>query len=317
MKTLKFFVLSLVLLCGTTTLYAQTIDDAAAKYTAGVQKLQAKDFAGAAALLEEGMNIGFDLGDEGLDITKEIQGLLPKVYLQAGVAQLRSKNFEGALKELNTSYELADLYGDVMTTRQAGRIISGTYQMQGAEAFNSKDYATALESFSKGYEKDPSNIKLALQTAKTYAELGQLETALGIYNDIIKTGESNSKFEAEAAEAKADVTSYVLVAASAAAEAKDLDKVLELAALAPSSPEVALMSIQVANNLTKYEVIVEKAEAAAALQTDPAVASDIYYMLGIAQTNLKNYDKAKAALAKVTAGGNVADAKKLISELNK
>ncbi|MFI3286862.1 MAG: hypothetical protein R3Y61_00120 [Rikenellaceae bacterium] len=317
MKTLKFLAISLVLLCGTTTLYAQTIDDAAAKYTEGVEKLKAKDFAASAALLEEGMDIGFELGDEGLDIVKEIQSLLPKVYLQAGVGALKAQNYDSALKELNSAYELADLYGDVTTARQAGRMISGAYQMQGATAFNEKDYATALESFSKGYEIDHSNIKLALLTAKTYAELGQLETALGIYSEIIATGQSNSKYEAEAAEAQADVTSYVLVAASAAAEEKDLDKVLELAALAPSSPEVALMSIQVANNLTKYDVIVANAEAAADIQTDLALASDIYYMLGIAQTNLKNYDKAKAALSKVTAGGNVADAKKLISELNK
>ncbi len=317
MKTIKIFALSLMLLCGSTTLYAQSIDEAAAKYTAGVEKLKAKDFAASAALLEEGMNIGFDLGDEGLDIVKEIQGLLPKVYLQAGVAKLRTQDFDGAVKELQTAYELSDLYGDVMTMRQSARAISGTYQMQGATAFNNKDYETALKSFSKGYEQDPSNIKLAVQTAKTYAELGQLETALEIYNKVIATGEKNSKFEADANIAKADVTTYVLVAASAAAEAKDLDRVLELAKLAPSSPEVALMSIQVANNMKKYDVIVANAEAAAELQGDAAVKSDVYYMLGIAQTNLKNYPAAIAAFGKVTAGDNVAAAKNLIADLKK
>lgn len=316
MKTLKFLIISLLLLGGTTTLQAQTIEDASAKYTSGIESLKAGDFANAAAQLEEGMNIGFDLGDEGLDIVKEIQGLLPKVYFQAGVAAIKGNKFEEAIEELQSAYELADLYGDVTTARQASRAISSTYQAQGATAFNEKDYETALVSFKKGYEQDPTNVKLSLLTAKTYAELGELESALSIYNEVIAIGTNNSRYAPDAEEAQKDVNTYVLLAASEAAKTEDLAKVMELAALVPDNEQVALMSMQVANNLKDYNVIMANAEAAAELQSDEAAKSDVYYMLGVAYNNTKNYPAAKSALAKVTAGNNVSAAKTLSSQIN-
>ncbi len=317
MKTMKLLAVAAALLLSASTVSAQSLEDAQNKYTEGMMKLKEKDLSGGAVLLEEAMNMGFDLGDEGLDLVKEIQKVLPKVYFQAGLGELKTGNYDGAVSELQTAFELADLYGDVTTARQASRAISAAYQTQGATAFNEKNYEAALVSFSKGYEQDPTNIKLALLTAKTYAELNKLDTALVIYNDVIATGERNSKFEAEAAEAKEDVNTYVLLAASAAAEAKDLDKVLELAKLAPSSPEAALMSMQVANNLKNYNVIIENAETAAAVQVDDAKRADIYYMLGVAYNNIGQHDKAVVALGKVTAGGNVAAAKTLADQLKK
>ncbi len=317
MKTLKTLIIAASLLMGVNVAMAQTIEEAQEKYTKAMELVKAQSFGEAAALLEDAMNVGFDLGDEGLDIVKEIQKMLPKVYFYDGVNSLKQSNFEGAITQLTNACELGDLYGDVTTARQASRAISGTYQTMGAEAFNAKDYETALESFSKGYEQDPTNIKLALLTAKTYAELGQLETAIEVYNGVIEAGESNSKFEAEAAEAQSDITTYVLVAASAAAETDNLEEVIRLSELAPSSPEVALMTLQVANNQKKYNVIIEKADAAAELQSDDAVKSDIYYMLGVAYNNTGNFDKAIAALSKVTAGNNAAAAKSLIADLKK
>ncbi len=317
MKTLKIFIAALTLACLSAPSFAQSMDDAQAKYGEGVEKLKAKDYAGSAALLTEAMNVGFDLGDEGLDIVKEIQGLLPKVYLQAGVAELRTSNFDGAFANLQKAFDMSDLYGDVTTMRQASRMISNGYQMKGAAAFNEKDYATALESFSKGYEQDPSNIKLALFTAKSNAELGNLEKALEIYQGVIDAGAQNSKFESEAAEAQKDITTYLLVAASNAAEKKDLDRVLEIAKLAPTNPDIALMSMQVANNLKKYSVIISGAEAAANAQSDEAKKSDIFFMLGDAYTQTGNKAEAITALQKVASGNNVAAAKARIVELKK
>ncbi len=317
MKTLKVMLVATALLLGLNTAQAQTLEEAQTKYTEAMGLVKAKDYSNAATMLDEAMNIGFELGDEGLDIVKEIQKILPKVYIYGGVEKLRKSDFQSAITELTSAFELADLYGDITTARQASRAISGAYQAMGAEAFNNKDYQTALTSFSKGYEQDPSNIKLALLTAKSYAELNKIDTAFAIYNDIIKTGTENSKFEAEAAEAKNEITTYSLVAISAAAEAKNLDEVLRIAALAPESPEVALMSMQVANNNNKYDVIIANAEAAAEKQVDDAQKSDIYYMLGVAYNNTQNFDKAIAALSKVTAGNNVSAAKTLITELKK
>lgn len=317
MKNLKVLVATFALLLAANFANAQSLDDAAGKYSAGIEKYKSADYSAAAALLKEAMNMGIDLGEEGMDLVKEVQGLLPKVYLQYGVAELRAQNYDAAIAQLIACEEIADLYGDVQTMRQASRVISGAYQMQGATAFNDKDYKTALESFSKGYAQDPSNVKLAALTAKAYAELGELDKAMPIYAQVVEAAEKNSKFADDSEAAQKDVAMYVGVAVSNAAEAKDMDKVLSLAELAPTNPDVAILVLQTANNMKNYQAVIARAEAAAALQVTPEAKSNVYFLLGAAYNNTANLPKAIEALSKVTAGPNAAAAKALVAELKK
>lgn len=317
MKSLKLLVTTFALMLATNIANAQSLDDAAGKYSAAIEKIKSSAFSDAATLLKEAMNMGLDLGDEGLDLVKEVQGLLPKVYLQYGVSELKAQKYDEAIKELLACEEMADLYGDVQTMRQASRIISGAYQMQGATAFNNNDYQTALESFSKGYAQDPSNIKLASLTAKAYAELGQLDKALPIFAQVIEAGDKNSKYAEDATAARADVSMYVGVAVSAAAQANDMAKVIELADLAPQNADVAMMVLQVANNSKQYQTVITRGESTVSLLTTPEAKSDIYYLIGIAYNNTGNFPKAIESLNKVTAGPNAAAAKALVAELKK
>lgn len=313
----SFLIATAILICSVGATYAQNIDGAVEKYTAAVEKMKAGEFANALPLLKEAMNLGVDAGETGIDLVKEVQGLIPMAYLQLGAQEFKKTKYKEAVAALLAAEETADLYNNVTIRRQASRAISGVYQAKGIEAFNAKDYATALESFSKGYEQDPTNIKLAAFTAKSYAELGQLDKAAPIFQTVIDAGTSNSKYAEDATEAKADLSNYVLVAMSAASGEKNLDKVIELAQLAPQSPEAALMVIQTANLLKKFDVLTARAAEAAALQTDAAIASDIYYMAGTAYAAQENKAKAIEVLAKVTSGGNVAAAKSLSTELKK
>lgn len=315
MKTLRILAVAVALLCATGTTYAQSLEDAAAKYTEAMEKVKSKSYKEAAVILKEAMNMGFDVGEEGLDLVKEIQTILPKVQIQAGITAVRANDFDGAIVELIQARDAADLYGNVQVVRQANRIISGVYQAKGATAFNEKDYKTALESFSKGYEQDPSNVKLANLTAKSHAELGDLALAITIYNSVIAMGEKNSRFEDDALEAKQDIATYLMFAATNAAAEKNLDKVLEYADMAPDSPEVQMLVMQTANNLKKFNVMIARGEAAATAQTDADLKSTVYYMLGVAYNNSDNNPKAVQILQKVTSGPNAAAAKTLAADL--
>lgn len=317
MKSLKVLVATFALLLAANIANAQSLEDASNKYMAAIEKIKTSSFSEAADLLKEAMNLGLDLGEEGMDLVKEVQGLLPKVYLQNGVADLKAQKYEDAIAKLLVCEETADLYGDAQTMRQASRIISGAYQMQGATAFNNKDYQTALDSFSKGYAQDPSNIKLAALTAKAYAELGDLDKALPIFNQVVETGTANSKYAEDAESASRDIAMYVGVAVSAAAEAKDMEKVLALADLVPQNADIALLALQVANNAKQYQTVIARAQNAAAVQLNPDTASSIYFLLAIAYNNTANNPKAIETLAKVTSGPDVAAAKALAAELKK
>ena len=221
------------------------------------------------------------------------------------------------MKDLEEAKNSTDLYGDPQMVRQSNRDISTAYQAKGEEAFNNKDYKTALESFSKGYEQDPSNVKLASLTAKSYAELGDLSQAITVYQSVIEAGEKNSRFADDAEAAKKDISTYLMIAMQTAADEKKIEKVIELADLAPQNPEVQMLAIQTANNMKKLDVLVARAAAAAEVQTDADMKSNIYYMLGVAYNNLNDNTKAVQALGKVTSGANAAAARQLASELKK
>ena len=68
-----------------------------------------------------------------------------------GGGAIRTKNYDEALKNFTKSAELAELYGDMSQMAKANGWVAKIYQIQGGDAFNNKDYATAAGVFEKGY----------------------------------------------------------------------------------------------------------------------------------------------------------------------
>ncbi len=294
---------------------AQTVEEVDAKWKEAGTLINAKKFVEAIPVMEEAIKLGQAVGADAAEITTEAQKMLPKLYLQKGVGAVRAKQMDQAIAALEKAGNLADLQGDMMTMRQAGRLVSNIYMAVGIESFNTKNYTKALESFSKGLEQDPDNIQLAYFTAKSHAEMGQLEQAMGLYKQVIDAGAENSKFAKPAADAKADMANYMLVAASEAAKAGDIEKVQTYVAAIPENADANLLLIQTANNLKKYDVVIAKGAEAYAAQTDAEKKSDVAFLVGVAYQNKGNNAKAAEWLRKVTAGANVAAAKALLADV--
>lgn len=294
---------------------AQTTEEVGLKMKEAGELINNKKIVEAIPVVEEVIKMGQAVGADAVDITTEAQKLLPKLYLQKGVEAVRAKKMDEALTALEKAENLADLQGDVMTTRQAGRFVSNIYMMTGIESFNAKDYNKALESFQKGMKQDPGNIQLAYFTAKSYAEMGQLEQAMELYKQVIAAGAENSKFTKQATDAKADMDTYMLVAASEAAKAGDIEKVQTYVAAIPENADANLLLIQTANNLKKYDVVIAKGTEAYAAQADAGKKGDVAFLIGVAYQNKGNNAKAAEWLRKVNAGSNVAAAKALLADV--
>lgn len=228
---------------------AQTKEEVGLKMKEAGELINNKKLVEAIPVVEEVIKMGQAVGADAVDITSEAQKLLPKLYLQKGVESVRAQKLDEAIAAFEKAENLADLQGDVMTTRQAGRFVSNIYMSIGITSFNAKDYTKALESFQKGLKQDPENIQLAYFTAKSYAEMGQLEQAMELYKQVIAAGTENSKYAKQATDAKADMDNYMLVAASEAAQAGDIEKVQTYVAAVPENADANLLLIQTANNL--------------------------------------------------------------------
>lgn len=315
MKQLKLWGMTFAAVAMVLGASAQTKEDVALKMKEAGELINNKQLVEAIPVLEEVVKLGQAVGADAVDITSQAQKLLPTCYQQKGANLYKAQKIDEAIAAFSKAEDMADLQGDVMMSRKMGRTISQLYMMQGINSFNSKDYTKALESFQQGIKQDPENIQLAYFTAKSYAELNQLDQAIELYKQVIAAGTENSKYAKQAADAKADMDNYMLVAASTAAQAGDIEKVKTYVEAIPENADANLLLIQTANNLKKYDVVVASGATAYAAQTDDARKSDIAYLTGVAFQNTGNSAKAIEWLGKVTAGDNVAAAKQLKTDI--
>jgi tetratricopeptide (TPR) repeat protein len=191
--------------------------------------------------------------------------------------------------------------------------------MQGGEAFNSGDYAKAIEVFSKGYSASQTNTQLAIYLAQSYDRVDSLAKAIEIYRGVMAL--THSRYAADVEKAKGELTTMLLARAAAAAGENNLDAVVEytgdILAFDPQNADATLLRVQVANNAQNYAKVIEYGPAAAEAQTDAVKKSTAYFLLGAAYQNLDNKTKAIEAFKNVTTGDNAAQAKKLIADLSK
>ena len=317
MNKMKFLLplFAAIVLAG--SLSAQTASEIAEKYNAAGAAMQAKDFAKAASLFDEVIQQGAELGPEAAETVANAQRYLPQTLLMAGQALAGQQKFDEAIAELTKARDRAELYGNMQVMRQASQLVGRVYFANGADAYNNERYAEAVEIFSKGFAADETNTDMALNLARSYDKLDNLEKAVEVYSSIIALEGRHSRYAEPVAEAKKELSEAVLVRASAAGAEGNLDEVVRLTDLVPTDAAAALLRVQVANNKKDYRAVIDYAPTAAELQTDDAAKSDVYFYLGAAYQNTDNKAKAIESFRKVTAGNNAAQARTLITELQK
>lgn len=317
---MKKVFLAVVALFAIGSISAQTAEDVTAKFNEAANLMNAKDFAGAVAALNEVVAMSADV--EGTEATAEqAQTYIPTCYFQAGLKQAQSQQLDEALVNFQNAAETAELYSNPKIMRNAKTMIARVYTMKGGSAFNNGDYAAAAEVFAKGFEADPNNTKLGLNLAKSYYELGKFDEAVEVHKSILS--QTLPRFEADKAQAKVDMTYYFTknIAEMQQAEEVDNEAILALVEkwVAADAADATANKMLVSQHLAmkNYDKVIELAEAVAALQVEEADKSDVYYSLGMAHNAKEQKAEAIAALKKVTAGNAAAAAKTAVAELSK
>ncbi len=318
MNNLKFSLLAVaMLLC--TAVSAQTVDEVNAKFNEAGALINAKNYAEAIPALEAVIDMGQKVGAEALETTEQCQKLLPTLYLTYGRQLAGAQKFDDAIANLKKAEDYGELYGVPAAKNNASNTISQIYLMMGGEAYNSGDYAKAIEVFSKGYEAAPNNTQLALYLAESYDKVDSLSQAMEIYKGIMAL--THSRYAADVEKAKTELATTLLARAAAAAGTNNLDGVVkytgDILEFDPANADATLLRVQVANNAKNYAKVIEYGPAAIEAQTDPVKKSTAYFLVGAAYQNTDNKAKAIEAFKNVTAGDNVAQAKKLIADLSK
>ena len=284
---------------------AQTSNEIVTKYNEGAAAMQAKDFAKAAALLEQVVVEGMDSEDNTvLNCVQTSKKYIPNCYYRLGGNAIKAGNYDEALANFSKSAEKAELYGDSQAKMKANAWVAKVYLVQGGEAFNNKDYATAAEVFAKGYAANPRNTEMALNLAMSYCESGEYEKGMEIYRNICNM--PADKYAEAIAKAKENMALYTNNEVAKMQAAGDNDGIIAMAdnmlAADPASALAEKIRIQAYNNKKDYAKVIELGETAAAAQTDEDDRSDVYFILGAAYNAKEMKEQAIANLKKLPPG---------------
>lgn len=297
---------------------AQDVTD---KFNSAAELIGQKKYAEAIPLMEQVIKEGLEAGPDAMEMVQQAQKFLPDLYSRKGMTQAQAGKFAEAIADMSKADELAELYGNEAARDRVAGPLTKSYLALGSTSFNNKDYPKAIEVFSQAYAKYPNNTDLALLLAKSYGESGDLAKATETYKSIMDLEEKHSKYAEPAAQAKKELTEYMLIAASAEGANNNLNGVKQytdvILGYDPANAMTNLMLLQVANNAKNYDAVIALGEAAAQAQTDPEKQAEAYFLLGQAYDNKKNVDQAVAMYNKVTTGEYAAQAKKQATELKK
>lgn len=320
----KLFVTMLALLA---VGFVSAQNEVITKFNEGATAIQNKNYASAITLFESVIDKGMDSEDSKvLNCVTTAKKYLPVCYQGVGLSAASQKNYPKAIEYLTKAGEIAELYGNTTAKQKANMILAKVYQVQGGEAFNAKDYATAASVFEKGYAANPRNTDMALNLATSYCELGKYDEGMAIYDKICKM--PAEKYAEAIAKAEANKALYTNNKVASMQQAGDFDGVIAMAdKLAASAPALAeKIRVEAYNGKKDYAKVIALGDAAATAQTTEDDKSAIYFLVGAAY-NAKynasnNTDKVSMAKAveyfqKVTAGAHAEAAKTALADLTK
>ena len=311
---MKKLFMTVVALMGATTLFAQT--DVVATFQQGVANAKAANYTEAIAQFQEVIDASWDIEEPDTNQQKAIVGskkFIVTCYNKMGVAAVNAKQYEEAVVNFTEAANLAELYEDVAAMNKNRSLVGQVYQVQGADAFNSEDYATAIEVFSKGYAADPRNTDMALNLAESYFKSDMYQEGMKICTKI--AGMNAEKFAEAIASAKDKMHMYTNNEVAKLQMANDYDGIIAMASELEDTAMAAKITLQAYYGKKDFNKMIELSESALAAQVTDEGRSDIYYLLGVAYNEKEQFDNAVAAMKNVTAGANVANAQAVIEAL--
>ena len=309
----KLFTTVVALMCAT-TLFAQT--DVVATFSQGLANAKAGNFAEAIGQFQEVIDASWDIEEPDANQQKAIAGskkFVVTCYNKLGIAAYNEKNFEEAIANFTEAANLAELYEDVAAMNKNRAYVGQMYEAQGAEAFNSEDYATAIAVFSKGYEADPRNTTMALNLAESYFKSDMYQDGMSVCAQIMKL--NADKFAEAIAAAQAKMDMYTNNEVAKLQMANDYDGIIAMAERLDDAAMAAKITMQAYYGKKDFNKMIELAPAALEAQVTDEGRSDINYLLGVAYNEKEMFEQAIATMKLVTAGNNVANAQAVITAL--
>lgn len=171
---------------------AQDLKSVTELYNAGAEYLSINDKASALSSFQQALSGAAELGEEGAEIVSNCKTVIPGIILSIGKEYYNIKDFDAALEKIGEALALAKEYGNDDIAVEAEGLISQVGLQKdlaaGNEAFKTKDFAAAAESFRKVLEADPTHKTASIRLVQALANAGDLAAAKEAYRIAVDNG---------------------------------------------------------------------------------------------------------------------------------
>ena len=296
--------------------FAQSVEEAGAKYNEGNRKYNAKEYAQAIDAYKAGLEIANQVGPEADELKSSIQKQLGNTYYKNGIALYKAKDLDGSLVVLDKGYAFAKEIGDSKTEKKFVSVIAQIRSKKGDALRKENKLDEAYAEYEIGLEIKPTCVKAFYGQGMVFKERGELEKMMERMDKVIENGAGDSKAAKTVAAAKSNTAKALVNAAATALQNNQANKAIEYInysfKYADGDADTYYYLTVSYNKVKKWEDALKSAEKALALKEGDK--SDIYFEQGQAFEGSSDNANACQAYKKVTSGSNVEPAKYKITQ---
>lgn len=313
-RTAKLIALTVCtsILIASGNLFSQTLNEAGEKFNEGVELTKAENYDGAVTAFESCISICDQVGPEGADLKSRAVSQIPDLHYKAGVALYKGKKITESITRLKKASLLAKEYGDDETLAKSNKLLPQLINAVGLSHYKKDDFDNAITSFDEAISYDIDYAKPYLGKALALNKKNDFEGMQEALVLAIEKGEAANDTKTVETAKELGYKSF-FVRGQKALQASNFDEAQRLFTKALSYGEgdanlYYLLSVTY-NKLSQWDMTLEQAGKAIAMEESPEKQAAIYFEMGTAYEKKGDTENACASYRKALTGANGAAAK--------
>ncbi len=218
----KIFLLFTAAVLSAGVVFAQDINEATENYNNGAMELQMGNNEAAIGYFQAALEMAEALGDEGIDVATNCRNIIPAVYLSTAKDQIKAKNYDAAVEQLNKAIEAAGKYENADVTADANELMPQVYVSKGNDFLQAKSFPEAEAAYRQALELDAANGMAAFRLGQALQQQNKIAEAEAAYVQAAANGQEKN--------ANKQLSNMYVKLAQASNKAKKYEEVIDYAA---------------------------------------------------------------------------------------
>jgi tetratricopeptide (TPR) repeat protein len=303
----------------TVGMFAQSVEDAGAKYNEGNEAMKAKQYSTAVTAFEDALKMANAAGPEAADLSGNIEKQLMNAYYRNGISKYKAKKYDASVAEMNKSLGIANEIGDADMANKLTVTMAKILSSKGMSQIKKNDLDGAYATFDEAHNIKPTCVISYYGKGLVWKEKGDMGKMMTNMDKAIELGATEPKMDKYVSKAKT-AASKALVAEATEEITKEHGDIAakylndSFKYKAGNADTYYYLTIAY-NKSSNYSNAAEAANKAIGMKEGDK--SDIYFELGVALAGTGDSGGACGAFKKVTSGPNVDAAKYQIDQVLK